>query len=373
MIISKLRNIVECNIATRKGLTKEGLVGFELSGKTVGIVGTGAIGLRVAELLKAFGCRLLGYSRSKSKAGEELGIEYVSLEELLKASDIVTLHTPLTEETRHLINGDNIKLMKETAILVNCARGPVVDIEALAKALKEKRIAGAAIDVFEIEPPLPTDHVLFDAKTALLTPHVAFATDESMVKTTAEKANEEMGTVTILINSQGMNKKMPVSEFPADIFNEVLNANVTSVMLTSKYFGAFMKEAGYGKIVNVTSVRGKIATRGPGNAAYCSSKGALDMLTKVLAAEFGPFGITVNAFGPNIMRTPGMEKVFKMRADEAGITVEEYLEQQGANLPLRRLSKPEDCVGTALFLASPASDFLTGNILYPDGGLTAIG
>ncbi|NLJ90799.1 MAG: hydroxyacid dehydrogenase [Clostridiales bacterium] len=182
MIISKLRNIVECNIATRKGLTKEGLVGFELSGKTVGIVGTGAIGLRVAELLKAFGCRLLGYSRSKSKAGEELGIEYVSLEELLKASDIVTLHTPLTEETRHLINGDNIKLMKETAILVNCARGPVVDIEALAKALKEKRIAGAAIDVFEIEPPLPTDHVLFDAKTALLTPHVAFATDESMVR-----------------------------------------------------------------------------------------------------------------------------------------------------------------------------------------------
>ncbi len=182
MIISKLRNIVECNVATRKGLTKDGLVGSELAGKTVGIVGTGAIGLKTAELLKAFGCKLLGYSRSKSQAAQDLGIEYVSLEDLLKASDIVSLHTPLTEETRHLINSDNIKLMKETALLVNCARGPVVDIEALAQALKEKKIAGAAIDVFEIEPPLPTDHVLFDAETALLTPHVAFATDESMVR-----------------------------------------------------------------------------------------------------------------------------------------------------------------------------------------------
>ena len=182
MIISKLRNIVECDVAVRKGLTKDGLVGSELAGKTVGIVGTGAIGLKVAELLKAFGCKLLGYNRSTSKAGEDLGIEYVSLDELLKASDIVTLHTPLTEETTHLINSDNIKLLKETALLVNCARGPVMDIEAVAKALKEKKFAGAAVDVFEIEPPLATDHVLFDARSALLTPHIAFATDESMVR-----------------------------------------------------------------------------------------------------------------------------------------------------------------------------------------------
>ena len=93
MIISKLRNIVECNVATRKGLTKDGLVGSELAGKTVGIVGTGAIGLKTAELLKAFGCKLLGYSRSKSQTAQDLGIEYVSLEDLLKASDIVSLHT----------------------------------------------------------------------------------------------------------------------------------------------------------------------------------------------------------------------------------------------------------------------------------------
>jgi len=203
--------------------------------------------------------------------------------------------------------------------------------------------------------------------------YVCDATDEAAVEATAKKANEEMGPVTILVNSQGINKKVPVFDFPIDDFNNVMNANVTSILITAKHFAPYMKEAGYGKIVNVSSVRGKIATRGPGNAAYCSSKGAEDMLTKVLAAELGPYGITVNAFGPNIMKTPMMTKIFEMRAKEAGVTVEEYLKQQGASLPMRRMSDPDDCVGTALFLAAPASDFLTGNILYPDGGLTAIG
>jgi len=203
--------------------------------------------------------------------------------------------------------------------------------------------------------------------------YVCDATDEAAVEAAAKKANEEMGPVTILVNSQGINKKVPVFDFPVADFNNVMNANVTSILITAKHFAPYMKEVGYGKIINVSSVRGKIATKGPGNAAYCSSKGAEDMLTKVLAAELGPFGITVNAFGPNIMKTPMMNKIFEMRANEAGVTVEKYLEIQGANLPMRRMSDPIDCVGTALFLAAPASDFLTGNILYPDGGLTAIG
>ena len=174
--------------------------------------------------------------------------------------------------------------------------------------------------------------------------YVCDATDENAVEETARRANAEMGPVTILVNSQGINKKLPVLEFPVAEFNNVMNANVTSVLITAKHFGKYMKEAGYGKIVNVTSVRGKIATKGPGNAAYCASKGAEDMLTKVLAAEFGPYGVTVNGFGPNIMKTPMMGKVFEMRAKEAGITVDEYLKRQGENLPLRRMSDPEDCV-----------------------------
>lgn len=184
MIISKLRNLVECNTAVRQGKTmaSEGLMGSELSGKTVGIVGTGKIGLTVAKLLNAFGCKLLGYDVEVRKEGEDLGIKYVSLEELLRESDIVTLHTPLMEGTRNLINKEKLEMMKPSALLVNCARGPVIDIEATAEALNEGKIAGAAIDVFEIEPPLPTDHVLVTSKNTLLTPHVAFATAESMVR-----------------------------------------------------------------------------------------------------------------------------------------------------------------------------------------------
>jgi D-3-phosphoglycerate dehydrogenase len=182
LIISKLRNIVECNSVIREGKTKDGLVGFELAGKTVGIVGTGAIGLRTAELLKVFGCKLLGYNRSVREEALRLGVQYVSLEELLKESDIITLHTPLTEDTKHLINKDNLRLLKKNALLVNCARGQVIDIEATAEALKENKFAGAAIDVFEIEPPLSLQHTLFGADNALLTPHVAFATKESMVR-----------------------------------------------------------------------------------------------------------------------------------------------------------------------------------------------
>lgn len=203
--------------------------------------------------------------------------------------------------------------------------------------------------------------------------YVCDATNEESVAACAKQSNEDFGHIDILVNSQGSNKKFPAVEFPMDVFENVLRDDVTSLMLTCKHFAPYMMERKYGKIVNVTSVRGKIATKGPGNAAYCASKGAVDMLTKQLASELGPYGITVNAFGPNIMKTPMMTKIFEMRAAEAGVTVEKYLEIQAAGLPMRRMSDPEDCVGTALFLAAPASDFLTGNILYPDGGLTAIG
>ena len=203
--------------------------------------------------------------------------------------------------------------------------------------------------------------------------YVMDAGKEEMVEAVAKQANEDFGHIDILVNSQGVNKKFPALEFPMDIFDSVMHDDVASILMTCKHFGKYMKENGYGKIVNVSSVRGKIATKGPGNAAYCAAKGAVDMLTKQLASELGPFGITVNSFGPDIMKTPMMTKVFEMRAAEAGVTVDEYLKNQGAGLPMRRLSDHEDCVGTALFLAAPASDFMTGNIIYPDGGRTCIG
>lgn len=179
LLINLYRNIVECNIVTRKGGTKNGLVGFELEGKKFGVIGTGAIGMRVANIAKAFGCEVYAYSRTV-KEGKE--IKYVDLNTLLSTCDVISLHVPLNENTKGLINEENIKLMKKNAVLINTARGPVVDSKALSDALKNNIIAGAGIDVFEIEPPIPVDHVLFDAPNLIVTPHVAFATKESMVK-----------------------------------------------------------------------------------------------------------------------------------------------------------------------------------------------
>lgn len=202
----------------------------------------------------------------------------------------------------------------------------------------------------------------------------ADATNESQVEGLLEDAKRLFGgKVDILVNGQGFNKKQDALDFDIDVFRQMLDANVTSFMITAKHFGRHFKENGYGKIINLSSVRGKIATKGTGNAGYCCTKGAVDMLTKQLASEYGQFGVTVNAIGPNITATPMMVPVFEKRAAEAGVDVETYLKQQGSGNPMRKMGMPEDIVGTAIFLASPASDFMTGNILYPDGGLTAIG
>jgi D-3-phosphoglycerate dehydrogenase len=180
LIIAVLRKVVPCDVATRASKTKEGLTQNELYGKTIGIVGTGAIGMRVAEIAKAFGCKVLAYSRTKKEFAEKSGVKYVNLEELLAESDIVSLHTPLTETTKGLINKDRLSLMKQSAILINTARGPIVDNESLAEALRDGKIAGAGLDVFEIEPPLDSNHPLFNVPNTVLTPHVAFATKEAI-------------------------------------------------------------------------------------------------------------------------------------------------------------------------------------------------
>lgn len=179
LLLDLCRNIGKCDTAARNGGTKAGLIGFELEGRTMGIVGTGAIGARVAKLAAAFGMDVIAYSRTPGKVA---GVRYVSLEELLAQADVVSLHVPLTEETRGMIGAEELALMKKTAVLVNTARGPVVDTKALADALNSGRIAGAAIDVFDKEPPLDADEPLINAKNTVVTPHVAFATDESMIK-----------------------------------------------------------------------------------------------------------------------------------------------------------------------------------------------
>ncbi len=179
MMLDLLRNIVSLNEMIRQGGSRGTFLGRELRGKTVGIVGTGAIGTATARLLVAFGAKVIAWSRTERAEVKAMGVQYMPLDDLLRQSDIVSLHVPLCDETRGLIGEREFGLMKPTALLVNTARGPVCDIAAVGKALVESRIAGAAFDVFEHEPPLPLDHLLLSTNRCLVTPHVAFATEES--------------------------------------------------------------------------------------------------------------------------------------------------------------------------------------------------
>lgn len=174
-----LRNISAGNAAVQAGKGKMGLQGFELAGKTVGIVGTGAIGIRAAELFKAFKCNLIGYSRTEREQAKALGLTYKTLDEVMSEADIISVHTPLTPQTKGLIGAKQIEEMKQGAILINTARGPIVDTDALAKALRSGKIC-AGTDVFEKDPPLPENHPLLGAPNLVCTPHVGFDTRESI-------------------------------------------------------------------------------------------------------------------------------------------------------------------------------------------------
>lgn len=179
MIIATYRKIAGGDSITRMGGSRMDFLGTELNGKTIGIIGTGAIGLRVAELARAFKCNILAYSRTPKDID---GIEFTDKESLLKNSDIVSLHVPLTDETKNMIGKEELKLMKADAILINTARGPVVDKEALHEALYDNKIAGAALDVYDKEPPLDSEDILFQAPNLLMLPHIAYATNESFAK-----------------------------------------------------------------------------------------------------------------------------------------------------------------------------------------------
>lgn len=179
MTLSLARNLRSVEDRCREGKDKTGFVGWEIKGKTVGIIGLGKIGTRTGELFHAFGANVLAQSRTHHD-GIAGYIEQVTQDELLRRSDIVVLHCPLNDSTRGMINAEKLAMMKPTALLVNVARGPVVVEKDLAVALENGVIAGAAIDVFDKEPPLDTASPILHAPNCLVTPHVAFATQQSM-------------------------------------------------------------------------------------------------------------------------------------------------------------------------------------------------
>ena len=179
LVLSLARNISACDRACRDGKTKDGLVGFELAGKKFGIVGLGAIGSRVADIAHAFGCEVFAYTRTPKN---HPNVTLVDKETLFRTCDIVSLHTPLNDSTRGLVGEKELSWMKPTAYLINTARGGVVDTPALVDALCNHRIAGAGIDVFDMEPPIPSDYQLNKLPNVVVTPHVAFATKQAFEK-----------------------------------------------------------------------------------------------------------------------------------------------------------------------------------------------
>ena len=189
MILALSRNIAQANASTKKGEWKRSkFMGVELYGKTLGVVGFGRIGSEVAKRCLSFGMNILAYDPFLSKeVAESVGVEVVELKDLLKNSDYITVHTPLTEETKHMISTEEFALMRKGVRIINCARGGIVDETALIQAIKEGKVAGAAIDVFEKEP-IPPESELLKLDNVVLTPHLGASTEEAQVNVSIEVA-----------------------------------------------------------------------------------------------------------------------------------------------------------------------------------------
>lgn len=189
-------------------------------------------------------------------------------------------------------------------------------------------------------------------------------TEKSSVAQLVKQVMSKFGTVDILVNSQGANLKRAAVDFPVEDWDLMFNVNVKGTMISCSEFGKVMIEKKKGKVINLSSVRGLRATLWGGNEGYCATKGAVDMITRSLASEWAPYNINVNAIAPSLIYT-----------ELAAATLQdpERLQKYLANVPLKRVGQPRDLVGACIFLASAASDFITGQILYLDGGLTAVG
>ncbi|NLW24388.1 MAG: phosphoglycerate dehydrogenase [Clostridia bacterium] len=191
MMLALARNIPQANFKLRNGQwDRKSFMGVELRNKVLGVVGLGKIGSQVAKRAKAFEMKVVGYDPyiSKEKA-KSLGVELLDLDELLKVSDFITLHLPKTEETKNLINEEKIALMKDGVRIINCARGGIIDEEALKKALETGKVAGAALDVFSKEP---YEGPLVNMPQVVATPHLGASTEEAQIVVAEEVAEETL-------------------------------------------------------------------------------------------------------------------------------------------------------------------------------------
>ena len=178
LILEMTRNIGRENARMHAGEPLQKFVGIEIEGRTLGVVGLGKLGAKVSGLAKAFGMNVIAWSPNlTAERCKEVGVGYASKEELFATADIVTIHVVLSQRSRGLVGPADLARMKPTSFLVNTARGPIVDEAALLETLKARKIAGAAVDVFSVEP-LPVDHPFRKLDNIVLTPHLGYVTEE---------------------------------------------------------------------------------------------------------------------------------------------------------------------------------------------------
>jgi phosphoglycerate dehydrogenase-like enzyme len=178
LILELTRSIGRENARMHAGEPLQKFIGLEIEGRTLGIIGLGKLGAKVAGLAKAFGMNVIAWSPNlTAERCKEVGVGYATKEELFANADIITVHVVLSERSRGLVGREDLARMKPTAFLVNTSRGPIVDETALLEILQQKKIAGAAIDVFSVEP-LPTDHPFRKLDNIVLTPHLGYVTEE---------------------------------------------------------------------------------------------------------------------------------------------------------------------------------------------------
>ncbi len=268
LMLSLARNVPRGDATLRQGEWKRSaLVGTELEGKTLGIIGLGKIGGEVAHFARAFHMKVVAYDPYLSRErAAELGIELAHFDALLESADVLTFHVPLNDKTRGLIGTEQLKKMKRTARLVNCARGGVVSEAALAAALKEGLIAGAALDVFEKEPLDPKSPLL-EAPNLVLTPHLGASTEEALLKVSVDIADQFIrffkdGTITHAVNA-------PTATDPA----------LRPYAALAQALGALAAQLGDGRLTSVeVTIYGAIADHDPKPIIASTLAGVLKLI-----------------------------------------------------------------------------------------------
>ncbi len=239
MLLSLCRNIPEAHASVKRGeWTRAKFMGVELDGKTLGVVGLGRIGSRVTVRARAFGMRVIAYDPYITDAAyDKVGAAKVTLEQLLAQADVITVHTPMTDETRGMLGADEIARMKDGVIVLNIARGGIYDEQALADALNAGKISGAAIDVYEDEPPAK-DHPLLTAKNAILSPHIGANTIEAQDRVAVQTSEMVVEALRGSIFVSAVN--LP--------FEGVSDADAAPLINLAEKLGAFAAQVTHGPI-----------------------------------------------------------------------------------------------------------------------------